>query len=272
MAGVEQRWVGRGVGVSSAYRLHGQPPLYLTVGLLDATPGLTHGWSTRHVGPLVSTPSARRRPFPDTREGLFFARVGINPADVAYPRQVHSADFRVVDDPPGAMGPVGNGDILLTRRRGVGLGIFTADCLGMVLYDPVRGVVAVTHAGWRGTVLGVAAKSVQAMAKAFGTRPEEILVGIGPSIGPCCYEVDRPVVDPLSRAHPGWEAWVTSISDERWRLDLWRANEDQLQWAGVRPEWIANPRLCTSCRVDLFFSYRAERGLTGRLLTVAQLR
>jgi hypothetical protein len=97
------------------------------------------------------------------------------------------------------------------------------------------------------------------------------VAAIFPSIGPCCYEVDSPVIEPLSAAFPArWEAWAQPAGPGKWRLDLWVANEAQLREAGIPADRIFNPRLCTACRRDLFFSYRKE-GSGGRLVTLAGL-
>lgn len=126
------------------------------------------------------------------------------------------------------------------------------------------------HAGWRGTVQSVARAAVSALVQA-GSAPGDLVVAIGPSIGPCCYEVDAPVLERLEAAFPGgWEPWVTPKGPGKWMLDLWRANMDQLGAAGIRSERIDLLGLCTGCRPDLLFSYRRERG-AGRLVTVAAL-
>jgi copper oxidase (laccase) domain-containing protein len=105
-----------------------------------------------------------------------------------------------------------------------------------------------------------------------GGRAATFAGAIGPSIGPCCYEVDGPVIEQLAAAFPGqWPAWVTATGPGKWMLDLWQANEDQLRMSGLDPARIDNPRLCTACRGDLFFSYRRQRG-QGRLVAVAALR
>jgi YfiH family protein len=160
--------------------------------------------------------------------------------------------------------------VLLTTTSRVPLAIFTADCLAVILYDPPGRRLALAHVGWRGTVQGAARAAVGALVRE-GTRPADLHAAISPSIGPCCYEVDRPVIEPLSVAFPGrWEAWVEPAGPGRWRLDLWAANEFQLTSAGLRADRIVNPRLCTGCRTDLFFSYRKE-GSRGRLVTIAAL-
>jgi copper oxidase (laccase) domain-containing protein len=107
--------------------------------------------------------------------------------------------------------------------------------------------------------------------RAAGSAPAELVVAIGPSIGPCCYEVDAPVIERFAAAFPGThQAWFTPKGPGKWMLDLWQANLDQLTAAGVRPERIDLLRLCTGCRPDLLFSYRREKG-AGRLVAVAAL-
>jgi copper oxidase (laccase) domain-containing protein len=123
-------------------------------------------------------------------------------------------------------------------------------------------------------VQGIAGHLVAALVERAGARPDRLTAAIGPSIGPCCYEVDEPVVEPLRAAFPSAsDSWVRPVAPERpgrWWLDLWTANADQLAAAGVRREAILSPGLCTGCRLDRFFSYRKE-GLRGRLATLAAL-
>jgi purine-nucleoside/S-methyl-5'-thioadenosine phosphorylase / adenosine deaminase len=103
----------------------------------------------------------------------------------------------------------------------------------------------------------------------LGGAPRTFVCAIGPSIGPCCYEVDAPVIERLNTAFPDrWRSWVRDAGPGKWMLDLWRANEEQLAMAGLDPARVDNLRLCTACRADLFFSYRRGRG-QGRLIAVA---
>ena len=132
-------------------------------------------------------------------------------------------------------GSPGHGDALATARRGLPLAISTADCLPIVLYDARGGRLAAVHAGWRGTVQSVARAAVADLVAA-GSAAGDLVVAIGPSIGPCCYEVDAPVIERFEAAFPGaWEAWMTPKGPGKWMLDLWQANLDQLTGAGVRP-------------------------------------
>ncbi len=204
-------------------------------------------------------------PFEPAALDLFATR-GLGEERVAFLRQVHGAE--VVAAREG--GPAGRADILITGRVGLPLAIFTADCLPLVVYDRRSRRLAVAHAGWRGTVEAAARVAVHALVEAGG-RPDEFVAAIGPSIGPCCYEVDAPVIDRLEAAfHGDWQAWVTATGPGKWMLDLWKANEDQLKGAGLGPAEIDNPRLCTACHTDLFFSYRRGRG-EGRLVALAAI-
>jgi YfiH family protein len=238
-------------------RLEGVPPTHLVYEDLEAL-GVRHAFTTRHHGsfPWVSEPGG---PFGDGPPGPALRVLGVAGSDVRYARQVHGTTTIVADGSPAGL--LGTGDALAARARGTPLAIFTADCLALILADPGRSALAVAHAGWRGTVAGLAGRLVELLVARLHARPEHLHVAIGPSIGPCCYEVDEPVVGPLGQAFPAeWARWTRPAGPGKWRLDLWRANTDQLVAAGVRPEAIRNARLCTSCRRDLFFSFRREGG------------
>jgi YfiH family protein len=249
---------------------HGQPPTHFVLPALAAL-GVRHVFTTRHQGSFdgVSAPDG---PF-GARQWPALAALGLEPGDVRYGRQVHGDACLDADQTP-AGGLCGTGDALITRQRGRPLAVFTADCVALIVADPEGPALGVAHAGWRGTVLGIAGRLVTALVEHAGARPERLRAAIGPSIGPCCYEVDEPVVGPLRAAFPAaWHRWVQPAAPDRpghWRLDLWAANADQLTAVGVRADAISSPRLCTGCRRDLFFSYRKE-GLAGRLATLAVL-
>jgi hypothetical protein len=206
----------------------------------------------------------RGAPFRE-RAALELAPASLDLARAAYVRQVHGADaIRVITG-----GFAGTADVLATTEPGVPLAVFTADCLAITLVDPEAPALVMAHAGWRGTVRGVAASAVRALETAGG-RASRAVVTIGPSIGPCCYEVDEPVVAELSAAHPDrWQPWATPAGPGKWMLDLWSANEDLLVGAGVTRQRIENPRLCTACHPDVLFSYRKR--VLGRLATVVAL-
>jgi len=239
-------------------------PRYFTSSLL-AGAGLPHLFTTRHF-PGIRPWRDPAGPFDPDAVALLGAR-GLPGEAIAFARQVHGA--RVVAARDGGL--VGEADIVTTERRGLRLAVFTADCLAIIVYDP-RGLrLAMAHAGWRGTVASAAAAAVEALVQAGG-RPADFLAAIGPSIGPCCYEVDGPVIERLAAAFPEsrWRSWVTPAGPGRWMLDLWKANRAQLTGAGLSESRVDNGELCTGCRADLFYSYRRGRG-EGRLVALAAI-
>ena len=153
-------------------------------------------------------------------------------------------------------------DALTTDRPGIALAVMVADCLPILLHDPVRHAVAAVHAGRNGTLLGIAAKTVEKMGQWYGTRPEELRVYIGPAIGVCCYEVDEKIAAVVRESYG--EAYVNGCS-----LDLKALNRDLLVRAGVNPGDIRVSDLCTCCSKECF-SYRRE-GKTGRFAGVIWL-
>ncbi len=242
---------------------HGEPPTYFRFSGLAAL-GLPHVTTTRHF-PGVTAPSEPTAPFnAGARDALKAA--GLDPERVAYARQVHGAE---VLRAPANGGYAGTGDVLATSERGVPLAIFTADCLAVTLWDSIAHVLVVAHVGWRGTAKSAVAAAVRAAVEA-GARADQLHVAIGPSIGPCCYEVDEPVLRDLGRAHGRRaQAWLGPAREGHAMLDLWAANEALLADAGVDRRQIENPRLCTACHPDLLYSYRTRNN--GRLVTVAAL-
>lgn len=243
---------------------HGEPVAYFTFPSL-AELGLPHATTTRHfadIGPVLGSTS----PF-DGAAGDVLVRAGLRMERVAWARQVHGAEVARVGADGGFAGHV---DGLVTTSPGVPLAVFTADCLAIVLADLEAPALAVAHVGWRGTVRGAAQAAVAAVLAA-GARPERLHVAISPSIGPCCYEIDGPVVDAFAAAYPErWRPWmIPTARAGHWMLDLWAANAALLEGAGVDPARIDNPRVCTACHADTLYSYR--RGSRGRLATIAAL-
>src|SRR6059058_5250052 len=234
---------------------HGQPTEYFTFVSLSSL-GVPHATTTKHC-PGVSSfaepivPEAPKPPFRAEAERVLGA-AGLSMSRVSYARQVHGAD---VARAPAGGGFAGLVDILVTAERGVPLAIFTADCLAIVLYDPSARALGVAHVGWRGTVRGATQKAVRAVGE-LGGRAASLRVAIAPSIGPCCYEVDEPVMAELARAFgERWTTWVRPSRAGHVMLDLWAVNEALLEDAGVPPTSIGNPRLCTACHPELLYSY-----------------
>lgn len=156
-------------------------------------------------------------------------------------------------------------DALITDEAGITLTTYAADCVPLLFADEVRLAIGAAHAGWQGTVLKIGAKTVRKMVETYGCDPANIRVKIGPSIGPCCYEVDEPVVSRVRDAFQSDHAGLlTPGRNGRFYFDVWRANELALLEAGIVPQHIERLDRCTSCHVDELFSHRKERGRTGR--------
>jgi len=189
-------------------------------------------------------------------------------------RQVHGDRVVIFD---GNIQEVGDfwreeGDSLITQSSGVALGVFTADCLPIFLYDPRKRVIGIVHAGWRGTAKRVTEKAVEKMKTAFQCQSGDIRAAMGPCIGPCCYEVDSPVKEGFERGGIPWELISRTRGEGKWSLDLHLANSILLQAAGVREENIEILKLCTSCRGEIFYSYRKGDKTQGRQLNFIALK
>ena len=273
---------------------------------------LVHGFSTRPGGASRLETRGRKRPEAvlnlgftewDQRERVvanrekFFHAIGAPKMRLATLRQIHSdlscgvsADTPLPAEPPKA-------DALFTREPRLLLTVQTADCVPILLVDTRNRAVAAIHAGWRGTVQRIAAKTLGRMQMDFGTRPVDVLAALGPSIGRCCYEVGGDVAkefdakftnarewfdgpfDALARGEndPNWLPWLTMRPPGHppppptVQLDLIAANRAILIEAGVPSANISASGLCTACRTDLFFSYRREQN-TGRMMAAIAVR
>jgi YfiH family protein len=162
-------------------------------------------------------------------------------------------------------GAINGTDAMVTDVPNTCLMVLLADCVPLLLYDPSKKVIGVIHAGWKGTLRFIAKTTIKTMQEHFGTSPQNIVVGIGPSIGPCCYQVGQEVVSQVEQVSGTTQQIIRNRStDGKGYLDLWKANAEQLLDAGVSEENIEIARTCTCHHPDVFFSYRHERGKTGR--------
>jgi YfiH family protein len=222
-------------------------------------------WKSLNTGHTVGDDLERVR----ENHRRIWSALGIQGEDVVSPHQVHGAAVRVVDNTDRGR-VCEKTDALITNTPDVYLMLRFADCVPVLFYDPVRGTVGLAHAGWRGTVAGIARATAQRMVESFGGRPSDILVGIGPSIGPCCYEVGENVLEAAREAFPRAPQLVHRQENGSWHFDLWAANRYQLEQVGVTKVEVSG--LCTAGRTDEWFSHRVERGRTGRLGAVMGLR
>ena len=179
---------------------------------------------------------------------------------------VHGTHVVRVDSAPAT---ARTGDACITDRPGQAMMITTADCVPLFFHDPVREAVGLAHAGWRGTVAGMAEATVEALAREFGSRPGDLQVAVGPALGPCCFEVEADVAEAFRERFEGQD--LVSERGNKFAVDLWQANLSCLLAAGVPEGQICVARLCTSCREDLFFSFRRDRKVTGRMAAVIAL-
>ena len=210
----------------------------LRAGLLSGQPGIAHGFGTR----------AEVRP-----EGTLVTI-----------KQIHST--RVIDA-ARLPGPQTEGDALISNRPDVAVGVRTADCFPILLADPVAGVVAAVHAGWRGTAGGIVIAAIEKMQELYQARPEDILAAIGPGIEQCCFEVGPEV----AREFAQWDRRLYGATGKE-MVDLAAANAQQLVDLGVPRRNIGHAGLCTHHRTDLFFSFRKERERAGRMVSWIGLR
>lgn len=267
---------------------------------------VVHGFSTRDGGTSrvygenvlnLGYTKHDRRSAVDHNRTLFLQSIGAVDGKKPWPlvtlRQVHSDVVHRVTNPPHEQ-LVGDG--LVTDTPGIVVGIQTADCLPVLLVDTKRRAVGALHAGWRGTAKRIVEKGVGELRRWFGTLPRDIRVAIGPGIHKCCYEVGDEVrvqfesqfeygaelfheikdSDPIRERYPllflTARAPGHSELPRKLFLDLVEANRRQLLSAGVSAQNIAASPLCTACHTDLLFSYRAEKGITGRLLAAVGVR
>lgn len=162
-------------------------------------------------------------------------------------------------------------DALTTDDKHILLGVQTADCVPVLLGDARTGACAAVHAGWRGTAAGIVPAALERMRREYGTRSEDVCAAIGPAALRCCYEVGREVVEIFRARFADADELLIPTREGHARIDLQRANQQQLTEAGVSTGRIHTAPFCTICRDDLFFSYRREKplyGRTGRLLAV----
>lgn len=194
------------------------------------------------------------------------AAIGVAPDRVVSLNQVHGREVAVIGKEPPQERP--SADALVSDAPDVGLVVRAADCAPLLIGDSRTGAVGAVHAGWRGTAARVAVAAVDALASEFGSHPADLIVAIGPAIGPCCYEVGPDLVDAFAAAgHERYliDRWFLTPRDRKMRLDVVGANRDQLILAGVCEENIYSSGLCTAMHLDVLTSFRREQNQAGRL-------
>lgn len=259
-------------------RIHHLAPSFEAV----SSPCTLQGFTTRHEG--VSRPpyhslnlGINTEDSPHNVEGnrnLFTRTFGITQERLVTVRQNHGSDILVIDAPNDDFSHFAGieADAIITNQPEVMIGVTVADCVPILLFDPIKKVVAAVHAGWQGTAVRITEKTIQGMVAVFDTRPADILAAIGPCIGSCCYEVDQPVKDGFKSQNDTWNAIAQSTGGGKWRLDLALANRMQLEDAGLGSGSIQTAGQCVCCHKELYFSHRRDAGETGRQLGFIMLK
>ncbi|WBY63535.1 peptidoglycan editing factor PgeF [Thermocaproicibacter melissae] len=252
---------------------------YLTFPSFSTYSFVRHAFSTRAGGVSQNEFSSMNLGFGrgDSDENVlenyrrFCNAVGFNFNSLVSSAQDHHTNIRRVGKEHCGIGiwkpkDMQSVDGLITNEPGVTLVTHYADCVPIFLLDPVKHAVGLAHAGWRGTVARIASAAVEAMTREFGSRPQDMLAGIGPSIGPCCFEVDAPVRDAfaqLTDLNP--QELIHDDGNGKFHIDLWETNRRILMRAGLKASSITVAEICTKCNSNLLFSHRATGGKRGGL-------
>lgn len=261
--------------------------VYLTFPLLESQEWMLHGFSTRLGGVsqgdvgsmnLSFGRESSREPVEENHRRLARA-IGYEPEQMVFSWQTHTTNIKVVTEEHRGMGFTRERDYhdvdgLVTNVPGVILVTFYADCVPLLLADPVHRAIGSAHSGWRGTVANMGGAVLRAMEKAYGTKPEEVLAVIGPSICQDCYEVSKDVIEQFQSAYP--QRLHTALFYEKpngkYQLNLWEACRQNFLRAGVPERQISLPDICTCCNPKLLYSHRASQGRRGNLAAVMGIR
>lgn len=261
--------------------------VYLTYPLLEETETVVHGFTTRLGGVSKGVCSSMNLSFSrgDEEAAVYenYRRiadaVGFPYESIVCSDQTHTTNVRKVgkdDRGKGLLFSRNYHDVdgLITNEPEVTLATFYADCVPLYLVDPVKKAIGLSHSGWRGTVGKIGKVTVEAMEREFGSRPEDILTAIGPSICQECYEVSEDVAEEFRKIYPR-EIWNTLLWDKgngKYQLNLWEACRRNFLEAGILPEHIVLPEICTCCNPDFLFSHRASQGKRGNLAAFLMLK
>ena len=244
---------------------------------LEQVPGLRHAFSTRHggVSPLPAGALNLSRVSWDSPKNVeenrlrFLSALALQPETLATLSQIHSSEFHIINGASHQWNPGTQGDALLTQSDDVTLAVQLADCFPILAVDPATRAIACIHAGWRGTLAGVLANALSGLKQHFDCDPRRILVAIGPGIRACCMEVGEDLSIDFELACPG--AGISKshpMNPGKHLLDLPRLLKLQAGASGIPEENIHDLGMCTRCRTDEFFSYRAEGAHAGRMMAV----
>lgn len=258
--------------------------VYIQFPKLLACKGIKHVFSTRHGGVSTGDCASMNLSFNKDTEPqnviknfeMLCTAVGIDTKNLVLSQQTHTNNVIAVDEEHRGTGITKPSfcdvDGMVTNKSGVALVTQYADCTPLVFYDPVKRVIATSHAGWRGTVQLIGRCTVDKMVKEFGCKPSDIIAGIGPCIGKCCYEVDDPVVEKFKELDfLKLSDIIFPVGNGKYMLDLVEANRQILIYSGIKPENIDVGDICTCCNSQDLHSHRATKGKRGNLALIIEL-
>jgi uncharacterized protein, YfiH family len=250
---------------------------------LEQYTGMTHFVTTRHGGVSTGNYDSFNLGFfsgdnPDSvaqNRTILCDAINASPEKLFIPYQTHGdricvidGDFILLNEAQQSL-LLNDVDALITNQPDLCIGVTTADCVPVLIYDPIKNVAAVVHAGWRGTVARIAGKTIRLMVEKFGCNPEELVAAIGPSIGPDAFEVGADVADEFLR---NGFAQTILPNNHKPHIDLWLANKQDLMEAGLQPHRIEIAGICTFTEHDRFFSARRLGVKSGRLVSGIMIR
>lgn len=260
---------------------------FLTYPALDALPGIVHGFSTRLGGVSRGIYSSMNLSFArgdeeaDVRENYerLAAAMGFSTADIVTSDQTHTTNVRVITEADRGKGitcPRDYTDVdgMITNVPGICLVTSYADCVPLYFVDPVKKAIGLSHSGWRGTVGKIGKNTVQLMQENFGSKPEDLLAAVGPSVCMDCYEVSEDVIEQFKEAFEKkyWEDLFYKKENGKYQLNLWKANELIFLESGILPEHMAITNVCTHCNSKILYSHRTMGNNRGNLCAFLALK
>lgn len=261
--------------------------VYFTYPMLEKLSCVIHGFSSRLGGVSEGDCSSMNLSFSrgDIPEAVhenyrrIAAAIGFPYESIVCSDQTHTTNVRRVYAEDKGNGitkerPYTDVDGLITNEPGVTLATFYADCVPLFLVDPVKKAIGLSHSGWRGTVGNIGGRTVEKMIAEFGTNPKDLIVAIGSSICMDCYEVSEDVAEEFQKTYESelWDQILLNKGNGKYQLNLWEACRQNFLKAGVLPEHISMPEICTCCNPDFLFSHRASKGKRGNLAAFLMLK
>lgn len=264
---------------SNVFQIHEQGKLmYLTIPQFDELNMVNHCFTTRLGGvsrgifQSMNLSKTNGDELSNVEENYrrICEAIGVNSEDLVYSDQVHDTKIHCVTK-ENANQKLSGIDGLITNEPNIPLVTFFADCVPLFFLDPREKVIALAHAGWRGTVGKIGKKVVDLMEDQYHSKREDIYAAIGPSIGACCFEVGEEVAEEFKKIFPKKEIISKEINGKCY-IDLWRANQITLLESDISQERITITDLCTKCNKDYFFSHRGHHGKRGTMAAIMELR